>query len=325
MTLPMMPHALQDGTPVSLHEANENLIAGSRDVGDNLSKRYTRSVVTFSLDGVTQAGSFFERGFYLPPLSTFFSAGDVVTIEKLELVIYAATGCTWGLYSSAHGSSVVLDVATAGATTRAYTQSVVPAIVSTSFGTFLLAGSAANTITSGQLIVHLKSDRGAANGVTSHAGYTPTLLTAASSTAGSTLDTELSALEAAVSRDTANSRQLIVQGAYVLRNIDAAAPPAATHLVWRLPAMGRTFTRLCHVMTAPNTATVTWTLRNAAGVTVASAACVGLGTGAAQATIASFTDTQPTDPTDANDDYTLTASFAGTDTVVVTCCYLLCT
>lgn len=325
MTLPLLPHTFQTSEPLSLHEANENLIASSRDVGDNLSKRYTRSSITFDLAGLTNASSQAARQFALGDFLNL-DANDVLEIEKVELVIFTSTAVTWTVTSTAHTpTSIISLLTTASATTRSYAANYTPATYrgATSNVILEIAGSGASTISAGWLVVHVKSDRGFAQGVTSHAGYAPTLLTSASATAGSTLDTQLEAFEDAVERDTNNSRQVGYQGAYSLVAVDAAAPPAADYLRWRLPSMGRQWRTLTVAIVAPATATATFTLLDETGATVSARAAVGTGAGTFVYYRNSFSDTQPDDPTDSADDYILQASFSGTGTVEK--CYALLT
>lgn len=222
MSVPMMPHRFVDSSTLDMEKVNDNLETGARDVGRNLDKRYTYSQLTFDISGITDASAEVLRAFAIRRPGT----SNAVEVVRVELVIYTATAVTWTLTCAHNGTTdttwpALTLATTASATTESYATSnnAVAIPSSTTDTTFTLSSSAASTVTNGMIIVHLRCDRG--NQGSSHAGYSPTLVNSSSSTAGSTLDTELTALATAVATDSANDKDLRCE-CFTFRNLAAS-------------------------------------------------------------------------------------------------------
>lgn len=228
----LMPYTFRNGGIVDAEAINGDLKAGSGDVGRNLARRYTYSQTIVPISGMVNSDTPEQRSvfFYLPQVS----------IVAVEAVIYAATGATWTVSISNGVLSDSFSVAAAGATTKAsgglsrlfaveqgaaFSKPLwnVPA---PSGYLIELSASAASTITSGYLVLHFRGDRAAG---ADHSGYTPTLLQSGTSSAGSVLDTQLQALQSAVTRDTNNDSDFRVE-CFLVRNLTAFS------VTWRIPS-----------------------------------------------------------------------------------------
>lgn len=204
MSVPMQLHRFVTLTNLDCERINDNLEQSAGDVNDNLDNRYTYSVLHFNLDGVTNASTAVLRELAIRRPGT----NNGVEVWAVEFYIYAAGSETWTLTCSDTTWPSITTVA-AGATTKSTPGSSLTAVSipsSSADVTFTASCPNASTITAGQIVVHLRCDRG--NQGASHAGYAPTLIDSASSTAGSLLDTQLTNLASAVSRDTANATDL---------------------------------------------------------------------------------------------------------------------
>lgn len=220
----LAPYTFRTGAIVDGEYVNGNLKRGAKDINRNLSRRYTYCPpIVIPMDGVTDAlGSVLRSIKFDRPVST-----NPIEIIKVEFYVYAASGVTWTL-SCTDTSWSSISLATAGATTEARAQSSTVIAVPNGGVTFTVAGSAAGTITRGWIVLHCRADRGVQGSSPNHAGYTPTLVDATSSSAGSLLDTELTALAAAVTNDSTNNKDLRCQ-AFVARNFTATQS-------WNLPS-----------------------------------------------------------------------------------------
>jgi hypothetical protein len=289
-----IPHRFVTATNLDVEKINDNLEAGARAIQDNLDKRYTYSQLFFPVDGITDASAEVLRAFAIRRPG----ANNAVEVCGVEVVIYAAGSVTWTLACS-DTTWPSITVTAAGATTEATASSGVPVSVPSSSSdlTFTLSAPAASTITRGYLIVHLRCDRG--NQGTSHAGYTPSLLNSASSTAGSVLDTELAALASAVSRDLASQYDLRCE-CFSTRSL-----AAGSSIVFRLPSGQRTRMRIQGYVVAANTETVTFdqdsTSKAVTGTGVTSRATDGI----------AVSGGSNDDPMDSTDDSVITISNAG--------------
>jgi hypothetical protein len=216
----VMPYTFRTGGIVDAEAINGNLRAGSGDVGRNLAKRYTYSQTVVPISGVANTDTAEKR--------TIFHRNPVMTLVAVEAVIYSASGATWTIDISNGSTTDSFSVATAGATTKAsgglsrmfsvaqgstFTNALwSPTTVSGN--SIVLSCSTASTITHGYLVLHYRGDR--ADGA-DHSGYTPSLVQATTSSAGSILDTQLNAFAAAVARDTNNANDYRVE-CFVARN-----------------------------------------------------------------------------------------------------------
>lgn len=201
MTIPTVPRAFYDTGNLDLEAVNDNLRALQRIIARGQAQRYSTTSFRVELDGMVDTDSANgARAITLPALQI---SGVLAAIQVIgvEAVIYATTGVTWTLTSTTSTAWGGLSVTTAGETTEAYAQSSEPLPVVTSGNAFLWAASASSTVLRGYVVFHLLVDRGQQDGA-SFVGYSPSLLSAASSTAGSVLDTELTNVATAVATDT---------------------------------------------------------------------------------------------------------------------------
>lgn len=225
----LVPNTFRTGTIVDGEDVNDNLRAIADDVNRNLSRRYTYCTVPIALDGVTDALSAALRSIRFATPSS-----RKTTIVGVKLSIYATAGVTWTLtcsLSSHTFNSIALT--TAGATTEATaisTQNL--EVASGTPATFTLAGSAASTIARGTLYLTLRSDRFSQPSTTA-TPYSPTFVDASSSSAGSVLDTQLTAAATAVTNDAAAAEDLRCE-CFIARNFSASQ-------IWTMPSgAGRT-------------------------------------------------------------------------------------
>lgn len=301
----MMPHRFVDLSNLDMEKVNDNLEAGARDVNRNLSKRYTYSSLIYNIDGITDGSTAVLRTFPIRRPGT----NNAVEICGVELVIFTATAVTWTLTCSDSTWGPLSLLTTASATTESYAarNQSVPVPSSSADVTFTLAASAASTVTAGYIVVHLRTDRGDQG--SSHAGYTPTLVDSASSTAGSLLDTELTALAAAVSRDTANAVDLRCE-CFTIRGLVTTGSA-----VWRLPSGVRTVHQVTQYLVSPvaTDATAAITGTGIVGLSVTTTA-----TGSTARAVNTDTPTSSAiveDPMDPNDDVIVTVTNDGAGTV----------
>ncbi len=296
----------RDGSNLDMEKINDNLEAGARDVGRNLAKRYTYGTFSWDLAGVAFGDTAALRQFAIRRPGT----NNGFEICGIELVIYSATANTWTVTCSDTSWQAVTLLTTAGVTDESYAAQLVSVDVPSSSAdvTFTLSASA-GTIVAGYLVVHTRSDRG--NQGTSHAGYTPTLIDSSSSTAGSLIDTELTALAAAVTNDTTNDVDLRCE-CFTVRSL-----LTGTAAAFRVPSG----VRRVHQVTAYAVAAVGTDMSAAVtgtGIVGLSATPTSLG-----ATVRAVAVDTPTssaivdDPMDNTDDTIITLTNTGAGTIVL--------
>lgn len=235
----LVPNVFRTDYVLDSEFVNENLRAIARDITRSQDKRYTYCSVVIPIDGVADTDTTAERTVPMPRpvVSTTAMPVDVV---GMELSVFSAIGATWtATVTDENGRTVVLSATTAGATVEAYDASNVPLQISTADELLIfLVGSAANTITRGSLVLHLRMDRHQQNDGTL-TRYTPSLVNASTSTAGSVLDTELTNAQNAVVDD---------EGANLdMRCMAFMANDLAASQIWRLPSGKGTFALDSHV------------------------------------------------------------------------------
>ena len=298
----IVPHRWTTGDVLADSDVNENLRAIARDVGRSQARRYTYCSVVVPIDGVADTDTAAER---TVPLPHAYFAGNAfpVDVVGMELSIFSATGATWtATVTDENGRTVVLSVATAGAIVEGYDASNVPLQLSTADElTFVLAGSAANTITRGTLTIHLRCDRHQANGGTLTT-YTPTLVGPATSTAGSVLDAELTAAQAAVTSDETNI--------YDMRCIAVMANDLAAAQIWRFPAGAGSGVFSSHVYVC-GVAARSVDMVSVVGATTTTNTVVATGTSNLVDNISNVAASESDDPTDTADDITITLTPTG--------------
>ncbi len=287
-----------------MEKINDNLEAGARDVRRNLAKRYTYSSAVFDLSGVTDASAAVLREFAVRRCGT----NNDVEVCGVEMIIFTATAVTWTATCSNAAWPAMTLLTTASATTESYVKQSFSVDVPSSSAdvTFTLSASGTSTITNGYLVVHSRGDRGQQGA--SHAGYAPTLIDSASSTAGSLIDTQLTALATAVANDTANAIDLRCE-CFTARSLAAGSSVA-----FRLPSGVRTLRQVTVYAVSPVGAD--------ARVTVTGTGVVGLqvdvvATGATLRAVGTDTPTSsaiPDDPMDSTDDSIVTITTVGVGT-----------
>lgn len=218
MTIPVIPRAFYAKGNLDLEAVNDNLRAYQRIIARGQAQRYSTTSFRVDLSGMADTdGAAGGRQVLIPTLLRDTTLVSVQVIG-VEVVMYAPTGATWTLASSASSTWGGLSVTTAGDTTEAYAQTneSLPVVNNGTFS-FTWTSSTSSTITRGYMIFHMLCDRGQQDGW-SFVGYSPTLLSAASSTAGGTLDTELNNIATAVNIDTQAQTDLRLM-AFQVRNL----------------------------------------------------------------------------------------------------------
>lgn len=216
--VPYMPRAFRADCNLDVDGLNDSLERARSDIQRNMDRRYTRSMLIYPFDGVTDSTNAAARAFYIRRPGT----GMAVTIEAVEAVVYgnAAVGMT---VTASDTAWPVLEIDTsATATEEIYGSSSVPIDVdSESVDTTLtIAWDAAYTVTRGYLVVHLLCDRG--NQGDDFDAYDPTFLDATTTAVGTALDAELTAIAAAVADDGAADKDLRCE-CFVLRGVSSGA------------------------------------------------------------------------------------------------------
>lgn len=194
--IPYNPFRLASGKQLDPEGVNDNLEKMTADLNRSMDLRYNYSEHVFELDGVVNTDTTAQRTYRLKR----HIATARYEVVGVELVIWSATGATWTL-ATGDADWPSISVATAGATTEARAVSPSRAQVPSGDGLeFTVSADVASTITRGYIVFRMRTDRGAQGDTFTR--YSPTLLNAASSTAGTTLDTELNAYEDSVEFNT---------------------------------------------------------------------------------------------------------------------------
>jgi hypothetical protein len=285
MSYPYNPHRLVTGDQLDLERVNDNLEKLASDLNRSMDLRYTYSTSIVPLGGLTNASAEAARTFRLRrPF-----AAMRYEVVGVELVVYSTAGATWTL-SCSETAWPSITLATAGATTEARAVSPSRVQVAASNGIdFIVSSTDTSTITAGYLVAHFRADRGSQGDT--YTRYTPTLLNAASSTAGTTLDTELNAYEDSVDFNTAADSDLRIE-TFCVRGVN-------TSQTWRFPGGDRDLVGVHLVNVAAIGVDVT--LNIDAGLV---ATANGAGATVITSTIADVTGLVPTgtDPMDPADD-----------------------
>lgn len=301
----IVPNLFRTGGIVDAEAVNANLRQMSADVGRNLSRRYTYSQTIVPLSGIANTDPEAERTiFFRLPLTT------PIDLVAVEAVIYSASGATWTITVTNEAVTDSFTVATAGATTKAtgglsrlfsmqqavaYSNALWTPTSVTGYR-FVMSASSASTITSGYLVLHFRADR--ANGA-NHDGYSPRPLQATTSSAGSTLDSELTSFAAAVTRDTNNDFDARIE-CYVARNF-------STTQTWNIPSGALRSASQVSPCAIVSTAGHQVQFTATSGTTTLTA------TGTSNVVFGSLTPSSRTDdPTDSADDTVVTFVPAGT-------------
>lgn len=298
----IIPHKWTTGDILSDIDVNENLRAIARDIGRSQARRYTYCSVVIPLDGVADTDTAAERTVPVPRPN---DGADTypVDVVGMELSVFATAGATWtATVTDENSRTVVLSVATAGAMVEGYDVSNVPLQISSVADLdIVLAGSAANTITRGTLTVHLRMDRHQQNSGTVTA-YSPGLISASTTTAGSTLDAELTNAETAVVSDTANALDM--------RCICVMANDLSAAQTWRFPSGAGTVAGNA-TLYAVGTAARSVAMATTIGATTDTRTCATTGTSNLITDNSAVTASEDDDPTDTADDVVITLTPTG--------------
>ena len=300
----LIPHRFGTGDVLSGTEVNTNLRAIARDVGRSQARRYTYCSVIIPIDGVVDTDTEAERTVPFPrPMVDVGVASWPVDVVGVELSVYADTGATWtATVTDENSRTVVLSVATAGALVEAYDASNVPLQVSSAADLrFVLAGSAGNTIVRGYLTLHCRMDRHQQDSGTLTT-YTPGLVSASTSTAGSVLDVELSNAQEAVTSDEGNTSDM--------RCVCVMANDLAAAQTWRLPSGAGATVANHHVYAVGDAARSVDLAVTVDGTTITGTAST-TGTANIIDTSSAVAVSESDDPTDTADDVVVTLTPTG--------------
>lgn len=297
MSVPYVPRAMYDGGNHDVEAINQNLRAIQRNIKRAMDLRYSTTPAVFPLTGLSSAAAASQR-----TLRITLPTSRQWQVVGAELVVCATAGATWSV--SAGGTLWTgLSVATAGATTEAYDISEETIDPSAGVFTFTFSADVASTITSGYFVIHVCCDRGL-QGSADFTGYSPTLLSSASSTDGSVLDTEMAAISAAVAQHQAATTDLRMQ-IFAVRDLASGGSTSMS-----LPSGSRTgtgATALQGAVVGPLGSTVSFSVSSTSFATV-SKAVNGLGAAVLAQGSAAFSEVDANAPATAASDLTLTIS-----------------
>lgn len=304
MSVPFVPHAFVDGDNLDLEKLNDNLEAIARQVQRNFDARYTYSTLRLDLTGVVTADNAVLRSIAIRRPGT----DNALTVCGVELVLYGNVAGT-ATVTCSDTTWPTLSVATSATTTVECTGSSdlpVPIPSSSADVTFTVALPAVYTVTAGELIVHLRCDRGSQG-----AAYTtsiPALLSSATAAPATALDTALAALGTSVGYDTAADKDIRVE-CFTVRSFTAATSV-------RLPSGARRLLGIVAYLVAPVGADMDVAV-SGSGLTGISTTVTAAGatTRVAATVAATGTVTATNDPMDATDDTTVTLTRNGAGTI----------
>lgn len=223
MTIPIVPRAMWDDGNLDVEAVNENLRGIARNIRRNLDLRYSTTSYVINLDGLQSSAALAARKFFL--------MGNLQVVG-ISFVVYAGAGAVWSLSSTSEPTWGGVSLTTEGDTNEVEVETS-EAMPATAGDITIACTSGSGTITRGHIIVTVLCDRGQ-QGAASFAGYTPTLFSTTTSTAGATLDTELNNAAAAVAQDTGAQSDLRVMH-YLARSL----APSQT-VTWTVPSGKRT-------------------------------------------------------------------------------------
>ena len=308
MSIAVQPRRFITGRMLDCEDFNENLLAAARDVGENLSRRYTYSQFTVPLAGLVNTDGLGVRSF---DIDTVFT-GQSFEVIGADMRVCATAGVTWTmtLSGSASSSTVTVTVLTTGATTEALGSAARNAVVTNGTLTGVLSASGASAIVAGEVVVYLRCDRGGQGD--SHEVYDPVLYGLSNGVNGTYLDDELDHLQDAVVRDTDNNLDMRCE-LYMVRNLGSAATVA-----FQCPSGARRLSSVELFVAADAARSVRLTIGGA--VTVATINLAGSGVAVLQGSTEEPTaQSVPNDPTDVADDTVVTLlETTGTGTVAMT-------
>lgn len=293
----LIPFTFRTGAIVDDEAVNGNLRALQRDIQRVADRRHTYSTLTFDLDGMADTDTAAARTIKIIHPASITAYFEIVGVE---LSVYATAGVTWTLtdVGGLTSSLETLTVDTAGTSTEAYDSSNRPLVAGDDqYASVRLSASAASTISRGTLTVHIRTDRHKQNN-TSIGTFSPTMVTATTSTAAATLNALITAADTARDTNAANATDL--------RGFAVAITGLASARTLRLPGM-RTKSAL------QITGTVVAGVGESVAISDGTNTLTLNGTGTSNlvegtATLAAFPGD---DPTDTGDDLVLTLTPSG--------------
>jgi hypothetical protein len=305
----MVTHRFVTASSLDPEKVNDNLEAIARDVNNNLKKRYTYSgSVSVPLAGVTDASAPALRRLLLRRPGT----NNAVEAFAVSVTLYTNAAVTATLTCSDVTQPPIVFTTSATTTTEVTAGSSVSVPIPNAVTSVVwtLSFSAAVTITSGEIRAYLRCDRG--NQGTSHAGYTPNLIDASSSTAGSLLDTELTSAATAVTNDTTNDKDLRCE-VFSVQNLASGSAK-----VIRLQSGARRKFFATGLVVAAATETATFEV----DATSWAVPGIGASTTASGDPVVQISGTLADDPMDSADDTVLTITASGGGTVLLAQLYV---
>lgn len=312
MTIPTVPRALYDGANLDVEAINENLRAISRNVRRNQELRYTTTTFTFFLDGIADTDAVVTRTL---SLSRSIS-GAIFQIIHVEGRLCGTDAVTWTFTSPTNATWGGFSIATTGAANEVVGQTNEPQPVGIT-ADLLVTASAVGTITRGWVSVTILADRAQQPTASAFIGYTPTILSSVTSTAGSVLDTEITAAAAQVTLDT-NAQTDLRVSVHQVRNL-ASGGSAAIILPSGFRTGAGTFALIVTAV-APVGATITNQISGSFGTTARTVN--GAGVTVAAGSSASFSSVDGNDPGTSSSDNTLTISRGVDGGAVAPLCYM---
>lgn len=293
----LIPYTFRTGAIVDDEAVNGNLRALQRDIQRVADRRYTYSTLTFDIDGLADTDTDAARTIKIVHPGSIAAYFEIVGVE---LSIYATAGVTWTLTDIGGLTTALetLSVDTAGTSTEAYDSSNRPLVAGDDqYASVRLSASGASTISRGTLTVHIRTDRHKQNN-TAIGTFTPTMVTATTSTAAATLNALITAADTARDANAANATDL--------RGFAVAITGLASARTLRLPGM-RTKSAL------QITGTVVAGVGESVAISDGTNTLTLNGTGTSNlvegtATLAAFPGD---DPTDTGDDLVLTLTPSG--------------
>ncbi len=209
-----MPHRFDNGENLDMEHVNDDLEAGSRDVGALLDLRYTYGGSSILiLDGVTNLSAAVLRQDAIRRPGAGANAHSV-EVFAVEISIEPALGVNVDIVCSDPSWPVLTLPA---GETHAISNFPLSLPASGAIVTWEAQFAGVALVVAGRLILHTRCDRGN-QGTGLQLGYTPNLVQSVTPTTGVVLDTELLALQTAVNRNAANNNDLRCE-VFCIRNL----------------------------------------------------------------------------------------------------------
>lgn len=301
----LVPNRLRSTGNLDVDLLNADILAIAGDIEDSQDARYTYSRQFFLLDGIADTSAAVLRQFPIRRVGT----NNAIEVVSVEMVIVSATaGVTWTLskVGDTLWPTIAIDTDDATINGDRHAETSIPASVSSSSSDLVLQvaadTAAGNSITTGYLVVHTRADRW--NQGSTLTRFTPTMLDSSSSTASTVVDAYITAIASRVTEDTAADVDLRVE-CFVARSLADGASKA-----WHVPSGAREILgSVAYIVGAAGsiaTCTVVGT-----GLTGSSCAVTSTGATVRDVNTDAASGSMNNDPTDENDDATVTIAISG--------------